>query len=1054
MDQHRIEDGFIVGGIAEKGFSTNDIDIITDAELPAPFHVITDSEKPQGPAIDVKKLATVRRFLTSFKFMKPAKTPTESHEYYDIKDFKDFKGEYAIEPKYDGIRVAAAKIGPGIIIRTDEGRSIEDKLPNIAEELRKMPYDTAVLDCELVVYIRGKRGDHSDVTAYLNSKSPAEDYHVKLKPFDVVYADGVDQRTNPLKDRKKLLAKVSWTDHVHPIKYTTARDGGIVSAIMDQATDEGAMVKDMGSTYNTQGKGWYKWKRQLTIDAKVTAVEKKEGGYIHTCEAGGGVIGKTYVTKIAAKVGDIITVSVDHITKKESGGFTWYAPKVTALRKDKSKPDTAAVLEKMAAEAGKGKEKETEGKGMKTNTGDSAGNLTYEEETEQINENKKTAKYPHKFKKAKWTYPNGHPRCLICGQEEPASGICEKPKGANDSSTAAGAVADAGEDGGGEQGKAAQTPPAQGKPVLEGDFVLHEHWWGDKHHFDLRFKKVNTEGKAVMIGFTLFANSVDELKSRLAEGGKLLAKEKEYHTPEWLTFEGEIKPGDAGNPTKNLTAYIRVRDKGHYSFARREADFVDMTLGGKILNGRYFARKVALKDGDDQNDAPKPGDKQPAGQASEISKDPANKWLFWKAKEGEGEGAGSSAKAKDDSIVFADSTDIQIDASKLADTKEGLLIKDAVICRAMVLDYQGKKVLKPPDELTKSMATVHRIVVTNEHPSSRVVINPVDIKGRILPETVRIENNAAIGNFLITDKALAEEVRNGKRDLSPGYYADVIDDTGVFNNEPYVAVQRNILYDHLAVVRRGRCARPICGILDSADIEDGDLTDSIEKSMGKLHQVAAGLSEKNRELVGRFIESIDSLLLIIHRINSILKELPDDKRDNMKRIVKSVTKSMAAMTDSYSSIFDETKVKETKETMAESIEVDGVGYTPETVKKLVADSAALSEAQKKATELKAQLDAKEAELGEKGTALTASEAKVTELQAKIDSIEQERRTPLVKQIVDAIPALKEEDLKSWDMKRLTDTAASIPEASRLGMKTDSGSVKSIIDEAYAKVGDR
>ncbi|MCE8425347.1 MAG: hypothetical protein J5U17_06165 [Candidatus Methanoperedens sp.] len=43
LDKHGVKEGFIVGGMAEKGFSSNDIDIIADTELPAPFHVITDS---------------------------------------------------------------------------------------------------------------------------------------------------------------------------------------------------------------------------------------------------------------------------------------------------------------------------------------------------------------------------------------------------------------------------------------------------------------------------------------------------------------------------------------------------------------------------------------------------------------------------------------------------------------------------------------------------------------------------------------------------------------------------------------------------------------------------------------------------------------------------------------------------------------------------------------------------------------------------------------------------------------------------------------------------
>ena len=140
--------------------------------------------------------------------------------------------------------------------------------------------------------------------------------------------------------------------------------------------------------------------------------------------------------------------------------------------------------------------------------------------------------------------------------------------------------------------------------------------------------------------------------------------------------------------------------------------------------------------------------------------------------------------------------------------------------------------------------------------------------------------------------------------------------------------------------------------------------------------------------------------------------------------------------------------------MAESIVVDGVGYTPEMVKKLVADSAALSDAQKTATETKKLLDAKEVAFVEQGKTLTASEAKAATLQAQIDAVEQERRAPLIKQITDAMPALKIEDLKSWDMKRLTDTAASVLDAEKLKMKDGGKPSKSIIDDAYAKVGEK
>ena len=42
----------------------------------------------------------------------------------------------------------------------------------------------------------------------------------------------------------------------------------------------------------------------------------------------------------------------------------------------------------------------------------------YDEESILIRENAKNAKYPHKFEAAKWTHPNGHPRCIHCGDEQ------------------------------------------------------------------------------------------------------------------------------------------------------------------------------------------------------------------------------------------------------------------------------------------------------------------------------------------------------------------------------------------------------------------------------------------------------------------------------------------------------------------------------------------------------------------------------------------------------------------------------------------------------------
>jgi len=53
----------------------------------------------------------------------------------------------------------------------------------------------------------------------------------------------------------------------------------------------------------------------------------------------------------------------------------------------------------------------------------------YDAESDRIRSNKIKPENtgPHQFKAAKWTFPNGHPRCLRCGSEESISGWCNAP---------------------------------------------------------------------------------------------------------------------------------------------------------------------------------------------------------------------------------------------------------------------------------------------------------------------------------------------------------------------------------------------------------------------------------------------------------------------------------------------------------------------------------------------------------------------------------------------------------------------------------------------------
>jgi hypothetical protein len=405
------------------------------------------------------------------------------------------------------------------------------------------------LDCELAAYRGSQRLDHSGVTAYLHSTTPPEDYHLRLKPFDIVFYEGQDLRGKELADRKKILAKVPWGESIHPVKYKLVKADGVIAAIGEMTTSEGAMIKDATSVYNKSGEGWYKWKKQYEIDAQVIAVDKKPDGYIYTCRVGDITIGETYVTQVKAKVGDIITVSLDHVTKKWDGSWGWYAPKVKELRDDKNQPDPVSVLQKIM-------------------------------DIPSIENAKVVQSHP--------------PNVSEAGKGEDVTPATTAPA----------------------------AKPGGDLPLPEDNFVLQEHWWGEKHHFDLRFEKKDSEGKPIMIGWTLLADSQKELIDKISSNTKILSKRKMYHDPKWLSFEGDIQPGNEGNPTKNFVAHMEIRVKGHYKFDRRQTDFVDVVLSGAgipELNGRFYLRLVKLG-------------KDSQGNQKSASEDTGEDWLFWKAK--------------------------------------------------------------------------------------------------------------------------------------------------------------------------------------------------------------------------------------------------------------------------------------------------------------------------------------------------------------------------------------------------------------------------------------
>ncbi|MCK4385050.1 MAG: hypothetical protein KAW52_02180 [candidate division Zixibacteria bacterium] len=345
----------LVGGVCDKGYSDHDLDIICPPQL----EVLILEALPQSYRSKIHFVQGLsdknKPKILPFEFIpptKPQKSNSTSNEIFHLNDFTALKGEFLIEPKYDGVRAQIHKKDKAIRIFTDEGNRIEDKFPHLVKDILSYDQESFILDGEIVKYKGNSRLSHKEVAGHIHEKnSSPDDSHFKFKLFDVLYLSGKDTTSLPLGQRENLLKKnFSDTNFIHKVKYESSSAEDLPSKVKTIASSEGAMIKNKESKYFDQ-KAWYKWKRYFELDVLVDSVEKNKGGsYNYLCAVGSRSnpvpIGTTYSTSVQAKVGDIIRVRVDYVTKSNDR-FTWYAPRVLDKRSDKKEPDPVSVLDSM-----------------------------------------------------------------------------------------------------------------------------------------------------------------------------------------------------------------------------------------------------------------------------------------------------------------------------------------------------------------------------------------------------------------------------------------------------------------------------------------------------------------------------------------------------------------------------------------------------------------------------------------------------------------------------------------------------------------------------------
>lgn len=171
---------------------------------------------------------------------------------------------WVYERKLDGERCLAFAGPDGVRLMSRTRRDITSTFPEIAEALGDRRRDDLIADGEIVAF-DGSQTRFSRLQQRLGITRPGrkllDDYPVFYYLFDVLYADGRDTRSLPLRERKELLREsLAFRD---PLRFTEHRDGDGEAYYERACRDgwEGLIAKRADAPYaGRRSRDWLKFK--------------------------------------------------------------------------------------------------------------------------------------------------------------------------------------------------------------------------------------------------------------------------------------------------------------------------------------------------------------------------------------------------------------------------------------------------------------------------------------------------------------------------------------------------------------------------------------------------------------------------------------------------------------------------------------------------------------------------------------------------------------------------------------------------------------------------
>lgn len=161
---------------------------------------------------------------------------------------------------------------------------------------------------------------------------------------------------------------------------------------------------------------------------------------------------------------------------------------------------------------------------------------------------------------------------------------------------------------------------------------------------------------------------------------------------------------------------------------------------------------------------------------------------------------------------------LHLGATPVETTREGFEVYEGTATIGdIVLDYpeHGTIEFRPADEVLAETACASMVgkPITDSHPSKLLTTSTASahVRGAVI-WAKRVDEDGKKPSMrvrvVIYDAGLLDKIRRGKIELSPGYHFKLERTAGVLDGRRYSAIQRAIVYNHLAVVEEARTVAP------------------------------------------------------------------------------------------------------------------------------------------------------------------------------------------------------------------------------------------------------